>query len=84
MLGSFTFPQKSRISREMMDRCFQNNSQNICLEKYDITQILSAKDFLLAKENYHCHRETFISGARNPFNRKKREIEVCEKKKLPK
>ena len=76
------FYPNNYISREMMDRCFQNNSQNICFEKYDITQILSAKDFLLGKEKYYCHRETFTSGARNPFNRKKREIEVCEKKKF--
>ena len=62
-----------------MEKCFKDNEQNLCLKKYNIGQIITTKDFLLNKENYNCVTKYFMSGARNPFNRKNRYAEVCEK-----
>ncbi len=75
----FYYPN-NYISRDMMQRCFQKNSQNVCFKKYDINQIITLPDFVIDKEEYNCYRESFVSGARNPVNRKnKYEIKICEK-----
>jgi len=73
------FYPKNYIAREEMQKCFKDNEQNLCLKKYNIGQIITTKDFLLNKENYNCVTKYFMSGARNPFNRKNRYAEVCEK-----
>ena len=62
-----------------MEKCFKDNEQNLCLTKYKIGQIITSKEFLLNKEKYNCETKNFISGARNPFNRKVRHAQVCEK-----
>ena len=75
----FLYP-KNYISREKMNKCLlNNNSQNLCLKKYNISQIISGPEFLLDKQNYNCVKKSFITGARNPLNRRTREVEVCEK-----
>ena len=73
------FYPKNYIAREEMEKCFKDNEQNLCLTKYKIGQIITSKDFLLNKENYNCETKYFMSGSRNPFNRKDRYAEVCEK-----
>ena len=73
------FYPKNYIAREEMEKCIKDNEQNFCLTKYKISQIITYRDFLLDKENYNCETKSFISGARNPLNRKDRYVEVCEK-----
>ncbi len=80
----FFYP-KNYISREQVQKCIQNNnSQDFCVRKYNISQIISGPKFLLDKQNYKCNIKTFISGTRNPLNRRAREVEVCEKIDLSK
>ena len=79
----FFYPS-NYISREMMQRCTQNSSQNYCFKKYDISQIMTAPNFVIDKTNYNCHKKEFVSGSRNPLNRKKEQVEICEKISLSK
>ena len=80
----FFYP-KNYISREQMQKCIQNNnSQDFCLREYNISQLISRPGFLLDKHNFNCDIKSFISGARNPLNRRVRNVEVCEKKDLSK
>ena len=74
----FLYPE-NYVSRERMQKCLINNSQDICLEKYNITQVISAPGYLLDKKKFNCETKLFITGARNPLNRKNREVEVCQK-----
>ena len=74
----FLYPT-NYISREMMQRCTQNISQNYCFKKYDITQIITAPNFVIDKKDYNCYKKEFLSGSRNPLNRKKVQAEICEK-----
>ena len=74
----FLYPE-NYISREKIQKCLINNSQDFCLVKNNITQIISGPEFLLDKQNFNCEKKFFITGARNPLNRIKREVEVCEK-----
>ena len=74
----FLYPE-NYVSRERMQKCLINNSQDICLEKYNITQVISAPGYLLDKQKFNCETKLFITGARNPLNRKNREVEVCQK-----
>ena len=73
------FYPENYIAREEMEKCFKDNEQNLCLTKYKIGQIITSKDFLLNKEKYNCETKYFMKGARNPFNRKGRYAQVCEK-----
>ena len=66
------------VSRERMQKCLINNSQDICLAKYNIKQVISGPEFLLDKQKFNCEKKSFITGARNPINRKTREVEVCQ------
>ena len=77
----FFYPS-NYISREMMQRCTQNFSQNFCFKKYDISQIITAPNFIVDKRNFNCKKEEFVSGSRNPLNRKKGQVEICEKVSL--
>ena len=79
----FLYPE-NYISREKMQKCLMNNSQEFCFIKNNITQVISGREFLLDKQNFNCKSKLFITGARNPLNLKKREVEVCEKKFLSK
>ena len=79
----FLYPE-NYISREKIQKCLINNSQDFCLVKNNITQIISGPEFLLDKQNFNCEKKFFITGARNPLNRIKREVEVCEKINLSK
>lgn len=79
----FLFPE-NYISREKMQKCLINNTKEYCLVKNNITQLISGKEFLLDKQNFNCETKLFTTGARNPLNRKKREVEVCEKRNLSK
>ena len=81
--AKFFYP-KNYISRERMQRCTNRNSQSYCFKKYDITQIISEPKFLIDKKDFSCDKKIYTSGARNPVNRNKIEIEVCEKKYLSK
>lgn len=74
----FLYPE-NYVSRERMQKCLINNSQDICLAKYNITQVISAPGYLLDKQKFNCETKLFITGARNPLNRKNREVEVCQK-----
>ena len=79
----FFYPS-NYISREMMQRCTENNPQNYCFKKYDISQIITAPNFVSDKRDYNCYTKEFISGSRNPLNRKKGQVEICEKISLSK
>ena len=78
------FYPKNYISTDEFNRCLKNNDQNYCLKKYNITQIISGPEFLLDKQNYNCVKKSFVTGTRNPLNRRNREVEVCEKINLSK
>ncbi len=77
----FFYPS-NYISREMMQRCTQNFSQNFCFKKYDISQIITAPNFIVDKRDFNCKKKEFVSGSRNPLNRKKGQVEICEKVSL--
>ena len=62
-----------------MQRCTENNPQNYCFKKYDISQIITAPNFVSDKRDYNCYTKEFLSGSRNPLNRKKGQVEICEK-----
>ena len=79
----FLYPE-NYITREKMQKCLLTNSQELCLNKNNITQIISGPEFLLDKQNFNCETKLFITGARNPLNRKERKVEVCEKINLAK
>ena len=79
----FLYPE-NYIAREKIQKCLINNSQDFCLIENNITQIISGSEFLLDKQNFNCETKLFITGARNPLNRIKREVEVCEKINLSK
>ena len=46
----FLYPE-NYISREKMQKCLMNNSQEFCLKNYNITQVISGSEFLLDKQN---------------------------------
>ena len=48
----FFYPS-NYISREMMQRCTQNFSQNFCFKKYDISQIIPAPNFIVANRDFN-------------------------------
>ena len=73
------FYRSNYISKEVMQRCIQEKSQNKCFKQYDISQIISAPNFIMDKGEYNCSKKTYLRGARNPLNRKKKQVEVCEK-----
>ncbi len=75
----FFYP-KNFIAREQITRCLnEGNSQSQCLEKNNVSQIISRPNYLEDKKDYFCKTKSIISGARNPLNRKKRLVEICEK-----
>ena len=77
----FFYP-RNYISREMMQRCTQNFSQNFCFKKYDISQVIAKPNFIVDKRDFNCNKKEFVSGSRNPLNRKKGQVEICEKVSL--
>ena len=77
----FFYPS-NYISREMMQRCTQNFSQNFCFKKYDISQVIAKPNFIVDKRDFNCNKKEFVSGSRNPLNRKKGQVEICEKVSL--
>ena len=79
----FFYPN-NYISKEKMQRCIKKNTQNQCFKQYDISQIISAPNFIIDKREYNCLKKTYLRGARNPLNRKKKQVEVCEKITLSK
>ena len=74
----FLYPE-NYVSRERMQKCLINNSQDICFAKYNITQVIAAPGYLSDKQKFNCETKYFITGARNPLNRRNREVEVCQK-----
>ena len=79
----FFYP-KNYITREKMIRCVANISEDLCLEKFNITQIINKPNIPFINKNYSCKEETYTRGARNPLNRDQRKVEVCEKINLSK
>ena len=77
----FFYPS-NYISNEMMQRCTQNFSQNFCFKKYDISQVIAKPNFIVDKRDFNCNKKEFVSGSRNPLNRKKGQVEICEKVSL--
>ena len=75
------------IDKDLLKKCIydsglngESNSQNICLDKYEINQIISNRDFLKENLKFECKNIAIISGSRNPFNRKTLEKQYCNRR----
>ena len=72
------FYPKNYIDNDLMKRCtLENNSQDHCIKKYEITKIISYPNYLLNKESFNCTLKKSTVAKRNPFSRSKNLIEVC-------
>ena len=78
------------IDKDLFENCLILNSSNnqksrqeYCLKKYKIFRIISStaydNEWKLSKENFNCKTEDGIYGGRNPLNRRKIKIEICDK-----
>ncbi len=58
------------------------NSKDICLEKFNVTQIVNAWEDTSLEKNYECENINTIKATRNIFTRNRHTIKYCKKKKL--
>ena len=76
------------LDKDKMNRCIIKNeisginkANEICLTKYNVTQIVNASNDLLKDEQkYNCQKVKTIRATRNTFNRKESTISYCKKK----
>ena len=79
------------IDKDLIKKCIYNNdlngesnSQNICLDQYEINQIISNQDFIKDNAKFECKNIAIPSGSRNPFNRDTLYKQYCNRKFLSK
>ena len=77
------------IDKDMMNRCInefkfngQEKSQEICLKKFNVTQIVNAWEDISLEKIYDCEIINTIKATRNIFSRTKQDIRYCKKKIL--
>ena len=81
------FYDKNYVDKNLFENCITNNksnnkdiSQEYCLKKYKIHRIISnSQNLQLNKDKFNCSYSYSSYGSRNPFNRRKIRIEVCDK-----
>ncbi len=79
------------LDKDRMNSCIdefklngEKKSKQICLEKFNITQIVNAWEDLGNEKSYDCQMVTTIKATRNILSRNKYKTRYCKKKHLSK
>ena len=79
------------IDKDRMDSCIfefkfngEKNAKEICLEKYNVTQIVNAWEDISLERKYNCENINSIKATRNILSRSKRSVRYCKKRNLSK
>ena len=74
----FYYPKKY-IDRDKFNKCLIGDTQENCLKKFKINQIIAPLNYLKNKNNFQCKTKLLNKGSRSPINRKKEIFEICER-----
>ena len=72
-----------------MNKCVESNKlnglkniQKICLDKYNVNQIIASPNYLLENNEFICKEIKLLNSSRNPFDRSTLKQSYCVRKKL--